>query len=105
MQGCEAMIETVESLLLESTNRCNLVSNRISLLESLLSSIENQLKKLNKAGLSMCPLAGPDHPLPASPVRPLHLPNKGISSIFEYIQGIFKEYLDYMSNTPGLRLV
>jgi hypothetical protein len=43
VQGCEAMIERVESLLLESTSRCNLICNRVSSLESLLTSMENQL--------------------------------------------------------------
>jgi hypothetical protein len=45
------------------------------------------------AGLSVRP--------PASPVRPLCPPDKEISSILEYIQGIFKEYSENMSNTPS----
>jgi hypothetical protein len=62
---------------------------------------------------------------PPSPIRPPRPPDKEIlsifeyiraylsifehiraySSIFKYIRGIFKEYLENMSNMPGSRLV
>jgi hypothetical protein len=58
-----------------------------------------------ESGLSMCP---PARPL-ASPGRPPRPPDKEIfdyirvySSIFEYIQGIFKEYSENMYNMPNL---